>query len=199
MKTLLLTFLFTLSLFGGTLNESLLKIHATLVPKIYLMDYNFKDKLINNAIVIAIVYKKSDYQSAKELEILIKNRYKKGIKSYKVIPMLVSYVNESSTKANIYYLFPNTKREIQKVIKTASKNNALTFSYDREDLKYGIMISLSITKQIRPILNLKAVKLNNISLRPVLIDISSIFKNDIGSSIDSLHIRVLRNTRRYWV
>lgn len=198
MKTLLLSLLFALSLFGGNINESLLKVHATLVPKIYLMDYNFKKKLIDNAIKIAIIYKKNDYQSAKELQILMKTRYKKGIKSYKVTPVLVRYADIGSTEANIYYLFPSSKKEIQKVVKKASQNGALTFSYERDDLHYGVMISLNITKKIRPLLNLNAIQLHNISLRPVLLDISSIFKNDLGSSIESLQIRGILDTPRYW-
>ena len=198
MKTIFLFMLFTLSLFGSNLNESLLKVHATLVPKIYLMDYDFTKKLVDNTITIAILYKKNDYQSAKDLQILMKNRYKKGIKSYKVHPVLVSYADVGKTQANIYYLFPSSKKLIQKVVKRASLNNALTFSYQRDDLQYGVMISLNISKKVKPLLNLEAIRAHSISLRPVLIDISTIFTNDLGSNTKKLQIRNFFNTKRYW-
>lgn len=198
MKAFFLFLLLALSLFGATINGSLLKIHATLVPKIYLMDYKFKDKLVDNTITIAIMYKKNDYQSAKELQTLMKDRYKKGIKSYKVNPILVSYADVDETQANIYYLFPSDKEQIQKVVKKASLNDALTFSYQREDLRYGVMISLSIAKKVKPLLNLEAIKLHEISLRPILIDISAIFVNDLGSTLKELNIRGLLNNKSYW-
>ncbi len=198
MKTFFLFFLLTFSLFGTTINQSLLKIHATLVPKIYLMDYKFKDKLVDNTITIAILYKKNDYQSAKELQTLMNNKYKKGIKSYRVNPILVSYADVDETQANIYYLFPSDKKQILKVVKKASLDDALTFAYQRDDLRYGVMISLSIAKKVKPLLNLKAIQLHEISLRPILIDISTIFVNDLGSTLKELNIRGLLHKKSYW-
>ena len=188
----------TFSLFGTTINQSLLKIHATLVPKIYLMDYKFKEKTLNNTITIAIMYKKNDYQSAKELQSLMRNRYKKGIKSYRVNPILVSYNDVDDTKANIYYLFPSDKKQIQKVVKKASLDDALTFAYQRDDLRYGVMISLSIAKKVKPLLNLESIKLHEISLRPMLLDISSIFVNDLGATLKEYNIRGVLNKKSYW-
>ena len=187
MRSLFIVFILAVSLFGGNINETLLKIHATLLPKIYLMDYNFKDKLVGNAITIAILYKSSDYQDAKKMQTFIDERYKKGLKSYEIKTVLVNYKDIESAKANIYYLFPNTKKQIKKVVAQASRYQALTFSYRTEDLKYGVMISLSIEKRIKPVLNLEAVRLHNISLRPVLIDISYIFKSDTGLKIENIY------------
>ena len=45
MKALLLLAIFLSSLFAHSINESLLNIHATVVPKLPLMDYQFKEKL----------------------------------------------------------------------------------------------------------------------------------------------------------
>ncbi len=199
MKTIFFLIFFAVSLFGSNLNESLLKVHATLVPKIYLMDYDFHKKIINNTITIAIIYKKIDYPSAKELQALMKSRYKKGIKSYKIQPVLVRYADVATAEANIYYLFPSAKKQIQKVIKKASDNNALTFSYKEDDLKYGIMISLSIEKKVKPLLNLEAIKANSIFLRPVLIDISTIYTSNLSSKTDESLIKNSFNSKHYLV
>lgn len=199
MKTLILFLTLASSLFALSINESLLKVHSTLVPKIYLMDYKFKDKLKNDTISIAIMYKKNEYKDAKLLKVMIENRYKNGIKSYKVEPKLINYKNIKTTEANIYYLLPAPSKDIEKVVKKAGTNDALTFAYNRDDLKYGVMISLNVSKKIKPLLNLEAIKIRKIALRPVLIDISTIYINDLGSSIRHLEIRGFNFYRVYQV
>jgi len=176
-------------MFGFNINESLLKVHATLVPKISLMDYQFKNKLKNNTITIAIMYKNSEYKDALLLKNKINSRYKNGIKSYKVRSKIVPYSDIKSTNVNMYYLFPARSTDIKRAIKQAKLNTALTFSYLEEDLKYGVMISLNVSKKIKPILNLNAIKTNKISFRPVLIDISNIYIEKSAQIIDNLKVR----------
>lgn len=154
------------------------------------MDYKFKDKLKNNTISIAIMYKGNQYQDAKRLKVMMENRYANGIKSYQVQAKLVKYKNIKTAEANIYYLLPTKSKEIKAVVKKAATNHALTFAYNRDDLKHGVMISLNVSKKIKPLLNLKAIKIRKIALRPVLIDISTIYiHNEEGSSIDHSNIR----------
>lgn len=153
------------------------------------MDYKFQEKIQNNTISISIVYNNNEYSDAKKLKSLIENRYKNGLKTYKVKATLVSYQESNKLDANIYYLFPTNKRDIKEIIDQASHNSALTFSYNRDDLNYGVMISLNVAKKIKPLLNLEAIKTHNISLRPVLIDISTIFVKELDSSINRSKMR----------
>jgi len=199
MKILTLLALLTSSIFALTIDDSLLKMHATLVPKIYLMDYKFKNKLVNNTITIAIVYKSSEYLSAKSLQKKINNKYEKGIKSYKVSSKLVAYKDIEDSKANIYYLLPTSKETIQKTVSVAKKNHALTFSYLKSDLNYGVMISLNISNKIKPILNLNAIKLNHINLRPILLDISTIFRQSRDSLLDIYNMNSPYSFKSYYV
>jgi len=189
MKAILLFLILTSSIFALSINDSLLKVHATLVPKIYLMDYKFKDKLKNNTIIIAIMYERHDYKHAKKLQELIESRYKDGIKHYNVAAKLVNYKNIANTEANIYYLLPSNSKIIKKVVDKAASRDALTFSYLNDDLKHGVMISLNVSKKIKPLLNLEAIKTHKITLRPVLINISTIYKSDLGSSLQPLELR----------
>ena len=175
MKILLLFIALVSSVFSLSINESMLKVHSILVPKISLMDYKIQDKLTNHTIKIAIVYTSNEYKYAASLKNKIDDKYKNGIKTYKVVTELVRYNNINNVNANIYYLFPSSKNNIKKTIKQAYKNNALTFSYLNDDLKYGVMISLNISKKIKTILNLDAVKKYEISLRPMLIEKSDIY------------------------
>ena len=172
----IITFLLLISVvFASNIDDSVLKVHATLLPKIYLMDYNFQSKLIDDTIKISLVYKAKDYKSAQSLKSKILSRYTKGIKSYKIAVKLLRYHDLKDKKSNIFYLFPASDREIEYAVATAKRSNALTFSYLSNDLNNGVMISLAIGKNVKPILNLNAIKANNINLRPVLIGISTIF------------------------
>ena len=182
MKAFFLLLTFVSSIYAFNFNESLLNMHATLLPKIYLMDYDFQKKSANKTITIALLYERGEYKSAQFLEEQILKKYKKGIQSYKLNVKLVNYNDMKNLHANIYYLFPSTKKNALKAVQKASKEDAITFAYAKEDLKYGIMISLDVAKKTKPLLNLEAIKKNNISLRPILIDISSIY----GSKTDSL-------------
>ncbi len=197
MKSFLLLLLFMSTLFGVSINESLLKIHATLLPKIFMMDYKFNEKIKNNTLIIAIMYQKSEYATAESLKQNIDTRYKDGVQSYKIACQLVPYSDVSKTDANIYYLFPSDEKNIKHSIQQAKNNSALTFSYLSDDLKYGVMISVNISKKIKPILNLEAIKMQKIAFRPVLLDISSIFIHEPGSSIDNFRIRGLNKSMVY--
>ena len=181
MKKILIILLISTQIFALSINESLLKIHATLVPKIYFMDYKFKEKLKNNTLSIAILYQKGEYKEANLLKKKIETRYKNGIKSFKIITELVLFSKVERSHANIYYLFPSSVKNIKKVVALAKENRAITFSYLQSDLSHGVMISVDISKKIKPIINLHAIKRNHIALRPILIDISTIYRKAVSS------------------
>ncbi len=172
MRILLLLSVLTLYLYSSNINESLIKVHATLIPKLYLMDFKSEEKVKEDTIIIGIVFNENNYKNATNLKRSIDLRYKKGIKNYKIKSELIEMNNISNSYANIYYIFPTRKQNILRIIDQASKNKSLTFSYNKDDLKNGVMISLNISKKIKPIINLAAIKKYNIEIRSVLIDIS---------------------------
>jgi len=175
MKIFLIVFILCSSLFSMSINHSLLKVHATLLPKIYLMEYDVDKKIKNDTIDISIFYTQNTYKSAKVLKNMILEKYKDGIKKYKISIHTISYSSSNKPDSNIYYLLPTSKEHISSMVKKAKKTGALTFSYLEDDLHHGVMISLNVSKKIKPVLNLDAIKENKISLRPVLIKISCIF------------------------
>ncbi len=198
MKYFLILLILYSSLFGVTINDSLLKIHATLVPKIYLMDYRYREKIDNNSIVIALVYKDSDYKSALSLKDKIKLKYNNKIKSYNIEVKPTPYSKVDKVNANIYYLFPSTPKDIKKVIQKASDNQALTFSYLNDDLRYGVMASLKMGNKVKPLLNLNAIKFHNISFRPILLNISTIFSPASKNNIENLKTGDSKHLKLYF-
>ena len=188
MKIILLLISLVSSIFALTINESMIKVHSVLVPKILLMDYRIQDKITKSTMKIVIAYNDSEYKYAKSLKNRIDSRYKDGIKSYNISTKLVLYKDINNTKANLYYLFPTSKENIKSTIKQAHKNDALTFSYLKDDLQYGVMISLNISKKIKTVLNLDAIKKYKISLRPILIEISTIYKTSTNKLPSRLNV-----------
>ncbi len=178
MRYLLLLIYFSTILFSSSINSSVLKIHATLAPKLLLMDYDFKEKITNNTINIVIAYENNDYKEAQFLKRTIEQKYKDGLKSFNLSITIVSYnnINSYNTKANLYYLFPTNQQNIINIIKKAKKSNALTFSYEKSNLQNGVMSSVLIGSKVKPILNLKAIKSSNITFRPLLLKISEIYQ-----------------------
>ncbi len=170
----LLSFLVSF-VFGLSVNDSLLKIHAVLLPKIYLMDSGFQEKIKDNTIKIAILYDSNSYRDAIFLKEKIEDRYHGKIQDYTVKTVLSPYSKIERCNANIYYLFPTNIKNIKKTVKKAEKINALTFSYLNHDLKDGIVLSLEIGKKVKPIINLSAAKSADITFRPVLLKISHIY------------------------
>lgn len=142
------------------------------------MDYNLKERSVDNSIVIAIFYEPIDYKDASFLKKLIDLKYAQGIGDYKIKTQLVSYPEDLNIKANIYYLFPTNISNIKRAIKSATLNQALTFSYSQRDLEQGVMLSVLVGVKVKPILNLKAIKSSNITFRPVLLDISEIYTDE---------------------
>jgi len=163
------------------------------------MDYQYKEKIDNNSIVIAIIYKNLDYKNALSLKNKIDSKYSDGMKSYKIVVKLTPYNKVENTNANIYYLFPSTHENIKKVIQKANENQAITFSYLNNDLRYGVMVSLKIGNKVKPILNLNAVKLHNISFRPILLNISSIYSKTISNALENSKIKSFYNYKKLCV
>jgi len=178
LRFLALAILFSTTIFAISINESLLKIHATLVPKISLMDYDFKTKVIDNKIVIVLYYEKSEYKSAIYLKNKIKTKYANGINGYAIKCKLVKYTDAKVIKANIIYLFPSKKENILKVTNFAKEVKALTFAYLEDYLIDDIMISVKIGSRVKPIINLSSIKRNQICLRPILVKISEIYTSN---------------------
>ncbi len=178
MKYLFIFSFFVSTLLSASINESLLKIHATIVPKISLMDYDFEKKLVNNEIIIAIYYEKTETKEALWLKENILSKYKDGIKGYKLKCHLIKYDEQKNQSANIIYLFPTNTKKILKTTQLVKEYKSLTFSYSQDDLKNNVMISVNIASNVKPIINLDAIKDNNVTLRPILLKISQRYENE---------------------
>lgn len=164
-----------LFLHADLINNSTLEVHATILPKTALMNYDISNRLKNDKMVIALFYNdKYEKSAAEKLKHFLLNKYREGIKSLQIEVHLFSYssLKEKYPEATVYYLFPSTKQEIKQAVSAAKNVNALTFSYDPNDLKYGVMLSLRIAKKIQPVVNISVLQREKVSFRPILLKVA---------------------------
>lgn len=145
-KFLLLYFVFVSLAFGYSYDEILLKAQSSIFPKIILLDKKLPKKLIDNKIVFTIVYDKSDYYTALEIKKYINDEYKGHFDKYNYKIDLVKFSDFSQKTEGSAFYFLNSEKKIDSLAKIAQNKGVISFSYDIDNLKKGLMFSLVIEK-----------------------------------------------------
>ena len=155
--------LFVQSLFGYNYNDLLLKAQTTIFPKVMLMDKKIKNKLIDNKIIYIIVYDEGDYETALHVKEYIENTFKKHMDTYPYEVNLVEFSQLSvDTKASAFYVLKSSTKNIKKAVNIAHQKKIISFSYDINNLRYGLLFSLIIEKNTVLYLNKEYLHTNNI-------------------------------------
>lgn len=132
--------------FGYNYDEILLKAQASIFPKILLLDKKIENKLIDGKIVYTIVYDKTDYQTALFIEHFINSNFNGKLDKYNYKINLVDIMNFSKqTEASALYVL-NLEEHIEKIALIAKAKGIVSFSYDINNLRRGLMFSLVIEK-----------------------------------------------------
>lgn len=177
-KAVISVLLLALTAHAEKYSQTVFRMHANILPRVVLMDYNFKKKLIDNKIVITVVYETEDYYAALQLKQFIEDKFRHGINH---IPVEIELLEASSlsekNRATIFYLLQLDKTHLKKLVHIANTHDAVTFSYDKRDLHQGINLSTILTKTIKIIINIESLKENNITFRPVMISSSEVFRD----------------------
>jgi hypothetical protein len=140
-------FSFVQLLFAYNYDDLLLKAQSSIFPKIMLLDKKVKNKLIENKVVYTIVYDNNDYETALHVKNYIDTVFKGHFNGYLYEINIVDFEHMSmNTKASAFYVLKSFKKNIEKVANIARQKGVITFSYDIENLKYGLLLSLIIQK-----------------------------------------------------
>jgi len=132
--------------FGFNYDDLVLKAQASIFPKIILLDKKIEDKLIDGKIVYTIVYDKTDYDTALSIEKFINKNFKGQLDKYNYEVNLVDFTNFSTqTEASAIYVL-NLTEHIENIAAIAREKGIISFSYDINNLKRGLMFSLVIEK-----------------------------------------------------
>ncbi|MDD5372284.1 MAG: hypothetical protein PHO62_02535 [Sulfurimonas sp.] len=158
-KIILLFFIFINFVYAFSYNDILLKSQASIFPKIILLDKKLNNKLIDGKIVYTIVYEKDDYDTALEISKFMDAYYKGYFNEYIYKINLVEFSNLSNeTEASAIYVL-NSDKYIKKTAEVAKRKGIVTFAYDINNLKNGLLFSLMLEKS--SVLYLNKESLNN--------------------------------------
>lgn len=147
MKKFILLLLTLVNLaFAYNYDDVLLKAQASIFPKIMLLDKKLPSKLIDGKIVYTIIYDKTDYLTAVEIKDFINTKYKGHLDKYDYKINLVEFDNFSDkTEASAIYVLKLGKY-VKQIADIAKIKGVISFSYDIDNLRQGLMFSLSIEK-----------------------------------------------------
>ena len=154
------------SLFANSVyNINFLDFQAKVFPKIILLDNNFEDKLLENSVVLTILYEEIDYSVVESLKDKIEKEYK-SLKDYNLKVNSLKYSEFNANKLSTAYILLLGKDEkILEISKILSSNSRLTFAYDNSYLDLGVIFGLSITSKVDILLNIEALKNSKIELQ----------------------------------
>jgi len=159
-KALLFILLTKIFLFAYKYNDFLLRTQSTLIPKILLLDkkiYN-KQSIIN----IAIIFDENDLHTAFFIKSLIMEYYANRLENFKlkVTPILADEFVNKKEKFDCVYILKIPKEKLIKINKKIKKMKIESFTYDKNDLKYGFLFSIDIEKDLIIFMNKKALNKN---------------------------------------
>ena len=154
------------SLFANSVyNINFLDFQAKVFPKIILLDNNFEDKLLENSVVLTILYEEIDYSVVEILKDKIEKEYK-SLKDYNLKVNSLKYSEFNRNKlSTAYILLLGKDKKILEISKILSSNGRLTFAYDNSYLDLGVIFGLSITSKVDILLNIEALKNSKIELQ----------------------------------
>jgi len=111
-----------------------------------LLDKKLNEKLIDGKIIYTIAYEIEDYITAAEITKYIKTNYKEYFDEYSYEVKLTTFSDLSyDINATVIYAL-NSDKHIEKVAKIANKKGIISFAYDINNLKNGLLFSLALEK-----------------------------------------------------
>ena len=164
--------------YGYYYDDIVLKAQASIFPKVMLLDKKIKDKLIDNKIVYTIIYDETDYLTALSIKDFINEKFKGKLDSYDYKVNLVNFKNFSEkTEASAIYVL-NINDYIGEIATIAKKKDIISFSYNINNLKKGLMFSLVIEKSTVLYLEKETLYSQNIDFVDALLQMVRFIEKD---------------------
>jgi hypothetical protein len=159
MRAIVFVFMIIISLFANDIDDLLL-IEAKLYPKIVLLD----KKIVSNKIKIGIIYDEKSKTAAEKL--------KKFLSLNNTDAVLIK--KEQIKQANADAFVIGMKNIDENSLNQLLLKHKLIFSLFPQNIKNS-MISLDIGVKIKPVLNLKLIKIGGVSLNPIIFKVAEIY------------------------
>lgn len=144
----------------------LLRAQTTLFPKILLLDQDVDKKIKLNKLEVLVLYAENDFKNAVLTKKLIEEKYKNKRNEMSVKLIRYEEFNDSMT-ATAYFLLKGSDDLIEMVASHAEKNNSITFSYDYNDFKSNVLLSVIMKEKTYIYLNKKSFQKYGIKFIPL--------------------------------
>lgn len=179
MKKLLYFFilLIPLTLFGASYDTPLLQISSKLFPKILFMEKGTKER-IQTSINFVIIASPANQEAARHFSNMMQNQYPDGINEHSLRISIVSAkeaMNMKNVHGMILMMSPD-EHILEALIEHTYANKILTFCFDPSLLRSGAVISVYIGKNVKPYLNISALKKASFSFEYSFIKLSVPFE-----------------------
>ena len=149
----------------------LLRAQASVFPKIIMLDADIDKKVINNTVVLHIIYESDDIVAAKNTKRLIESTYGDNLGGYgfkvEVVDSRVGVMEVATA-----YLLLNVESDTASRSATQAVNNQrICFSYNYKDLDNTSLISLQMKEKVYIYLSKKRLSEYDIRFQSVFYNI----------------------------
>ncbi|MDP2851346.1 MAG: hypothetical protein Q8M43_00320 [Sulfuricurvum sp.] len=154
-------FLFFIGFFIAEADQSfLVNTHIRMLPKIMALDTHLASKAASSKIIFAIVYdsnKKANAQSIADEMNRVHNGKISTI-SFTAVALSVEELMVRKETAFVYLIQQCNSQSVKKVAAWGIANTVPTFSYDVNDLEFGILGSISVERSTIVYINKNTLK-----------------------------------------
>ena len=152
---------------------TLLAMHARVMPSIVLMDREIAAKAPEKNLLILILHEEEDALYAKEFGRLLQETHPQGVAGYRIQTQTAPYEKiKTASGAGAFYLLPAQTPKILQAVAWGIEQERITFSYDEQAVKEGVLASLSIGRKAVPYLNTDTLTKSKIRFNPTLISVA---------------------------
>ena len=125
----------------------LLRAQASVFPKIIMLDADIDKKVINNTIVLHVVYEHDDFAAAQNTKHMIERVYGENLGSYGFKVELIDSRADEIEVATAYLLLNVESDTANRSAAQAMSNQRICFSYNYKDLEDTSLISLQLKEK----------------------------------------------------
>lgn len=145
MKKLILSLLMSVLAYG--FDELLIEAQSSVLPKIALLDKEIQKKLVGGKLHIIVAHEPADAEYAKEIAQKITQNSGGKAGGVAVVVTAVEFSQLPKTSASAVYILGSTSdANVKKAAGVAMQKKIVSFSYDKTDLKNGVMLSMWIER-----------------------------------------------------
>lgn len=174
---IMLSLLIPLTLLGGYYDTPLLQIGAKLFPKITLIEKGTQER-IQTSIHLVIAASPTYQENARTFSKMLQTQYPEGINNFP-LRITITTPKEALQIKNthaIILMMPPEDPQTRSLIEHSYENKILTFCFDPALLKSGVLLSLYIGKNVKPYLNITALKEGRYTFEYSFIKLSTFYE-----------------------